>query len=58
MMSETNPTLQRWLGYTGRELAQMHYTDVTHPDDQDSRQQIELDAGGPGRICARQALPP
>ena len=45
MMSETNPTLQRMLGYTGRELAQMHYTDVTHPDDQDSRQQIELDAG-------------
>ncbi|HEY8646118.1 MAG TPA: ATP-binding protein [Gaiellaceae bacterium] len=45
MMSETNPALQRMLGYTGSEFARMHYTDVTHPDDQDSKQQVELDAG-------------
>jgi PAS domain S-box-containing protein len=45
IMSETNPALQRMLGYTSSEFAQMHYTDVTHPDDQDPKQQIELDAG-------------
>ena len=45
IMSETNPALQRMLGYTGSEFAQMHYTDVTHPDDQDLKQQLELDAG-------------
>jgi PAS domain S-box-containing protein len=45
IMSETNPALQRMLGYTGSEFARMHYTDVTHPDDQDSKQQLELDAG-------------
>jgi signal transduction histidine kinase len=33
------------LGYTSSEFAQMHYTDVTHPDDQDPKQQVELDAG-------------
>jgi signal transduction histidine kinase len=33
------------LGYTGSEFARMHYTDVTHPDDQDVKQQLELDAG-------------
>ena len=45
IMSETNPALQKMLGYTGAEFAQMHYTDVTHPDDQDLAQQVELDAG-------------
>jgi PAS domain S-box-containing protein len=45
MMSETNPALQRMLGYNGSEFAQMHYTEVTHPDDQDFKQQLELDAG-------------
>ncbi|MFL5963945.1 MAG: ATP-binding protein [Gaiellaceae bacterium] len=45
IMSETNPALQRMLGFTGSEFAQMHYTDVTHPDDQDSKQQLELNAG-------------
>jgi PAS domain S-box-containing protein len=45
MMSETNPALQRMLGYTGSEFAQMHYTDVTHPDDLDFKQQVELDNG-------------
>ena len=45
IMSETNPALQRMLGYTASEFALMHYTDVTHPDDQDLRQQVELDAG-------------
>ncbi len=45
IMSETNPALQRMLGYTGSELAQMHYTQVTHPDDLDLDAQAELDAG-------------
>ena len=45
VMSETNPALQRMLGYSGSEFARMHYTEVTHPDDQDVKQQIELDAG-------------
>jgi two-component system cell cycle sensor histidine kinase/response regulator CckA len=45
IMSETNPALQRMLGYSGTEFARMHYTEVTHPDDQDIKQQIELDAG-------------
>jgi two-component system, cell cycle sensor histidine kinase and response regulator CckA len=45
MMSETNPALQKMLGYTSGEFARMHYTDVTHPDDQDFKQQVELDAG-------------
>jgi PAS domain S-box-containing protein len=45
IMSETNPALQNMLGYTGAEFARMHYTDVTHPDDQELAQQLELDAG-------------
>jgi PAS domain S-box-containing protein len=45
IMSETNPALQRMLGYTGAELARMHYTDVTHPDHLDLDAQAELDAG-------------
>jgi PAS domain S-box-containing protein len=45
VMSETNPALQRMLGYTGSEFARMHYTDVTHPDDQGLDQQAEFDAG-------------
>jgi PAS domain S-box-containing protein len=45
IMSETNPALQKMLGYTASEFALMHYTDVTHPDDQDFQQQVELDAG-------------
>jgi PAS domain S-box-containing protein len=45
IMSETNPALQAMLGYTGSEFARMHHTDVTHPDDHNSIQQAELDAG-------------
>ena len=45
VMSETNPALQRMLGYTPEEFARMHYTDVTHDDDQDLRAQQELDVG-------------
>ena len=45
IMSETNPALQRMLGYTGADFAGMHYTDVTHPDDRELRAQAELDAG-------------
>jgi PAS domain S-box-containing protein len=33
MMTETNAALRRMLGYTSEELAPLHYTDVTHPDD-------------------------
>ncbi|MBA3844422.1 MAG: PAS domain S-box protein [Actinobacteria bacterium] len=43
VMSETNPALQRMLGYTGDELKTMHYTDVTHPDDRALTVQYELD---------------
>ena len=43
VMQETNPALQAMLGYTGQELAQMQYTDVTHPEDLDIREQRELD---------------
>jgi PAS domain S-box-containing protein len=45
IMSETNPAFQRMLGYTAEEFAQMHYTQVTHPDAQDLAEQQELDAG-------------
>jgi PAS domain S-box-containing protein len=43
MMQETNPALQEMLGYSGDELAHMHYTEVTHADDQDLLVQRELD---------------
>src|SRR5207253_964471 len=33
IMNETNPALQRMLGYTAAEFAEMHYTEVTDPDD-------------------------
>ena len=45
IMSETNPALQRMLGYTGPEFARMHYTDVTDPDDRWSQVQEELNLG-------------
>ncbi len=45
IMSETNPALQRMLGYTGEEFAHMRYTDVTHPDQLGLDVQAELDAG-------------
>jgi PAS domain S-box-containing protein len=45
IMSETNPALHKMLGYTGEELARMHYTDVTHMDDRSLIVQQELDAG-------------
>jgi PAS domain S-box-containing protein len=45
IMSETNPALQRMLGYTQEELALVHYADVTHPDDRLLDMQTELDAG-------------
>ncbi len=45
MMDETNPALQRMLGYSGEELATFHYRDVTHPDDLDLPAQLELDLG-------------
>jgi two-component system, cell cycle sensor histidine kinase and response regulator CckA len=45
IMSETNPALQRMLGYTAAEFAQTHYTDITHPDDLVLPAQAELDRG-------------
>jgi len=45
IMSETNPALQQMLGYDGAELARMHYTEVTHPDDRELAAQLELDLG-------------
>jgi PAS domain S-box-containing protein len=45
IMSETNPALQRMLGYSAEEFARMHYTEVTDPDDRWSEVQNELDLG-------------
>jgi len=45
IMSDTNPTLHAMLGYTGEELAQMHYSEITDPDDRDLAVQNELDDG-------------
>jgi PAS domain S-box-containing protein len=45
IMSETNPALQRMLGYTSAEFAGMHYSAVTHPDDRELDMQIQLDTG-------------
>jgi PAS domain S-box-containing protein len=44
LMSETNPALQRMLGYTHAEIAPLHYLDITHPDDRGLALQHELDA--------------
>jgi PAS domain S-box-containing protein len=45
VMEETNPALQRMLGYSGDELATFHFLDVTHPLDHDLPAQRELDRG-------------
>jgi PAS domain S-box-containing protein len=45
LMMETNPALQRMLGYSGAELSQRHYSEVTHPDDRRLTEQAELDGG-------------
>ena len=45
IMSETNPALQRLLGYSAEELARTHFLQVTHPDDRNLSEQAELDAG-------------
>jgi PAS domain S-box-containing protein len=45
LMEETNPALQRMLGYSGDELATRHFLDVTHPLDQDLPAQRALDSG-------------
>jgi PAS domain S-box-containing protein len=46
IMSETNPALQRMLGYTGEELSQMHYSEITDPDHEWQKVQQELDERG------------
>ncbi len=45
LMTETNPALQRMLGYTGDELVRMHYTQITHPDDAMLDLDAELQSG-------------
>jgi PAS domain S-box-containing protein len=45
VMSQTNPALQRMLGYSSEELAAMHYSQVTHPEDTDLDVQAQLDSG-------------
>jgi PAS domain S-box-containing protein len=45
VMTETNPALHRMLGYDGDEFARMHYSEVTHPDDQGLDVQARLDSG-------------
>jgi PAS domain S-box-containing protein len=45
VMTETNPALQQLLGYSGAELARMHYTQVTEADEEWSKVQGELDDG-------------
>jgi PAS domain S-box-containing protein len=50
IMSETNPTLQRMLGYTGEELGRMHYSQVTDPDQRGLEVQRELDEGSRDRF--------
>jgi PAS domain S-box-containing protein len=45
IMSETNPALHNMLGYDAEEFAGMHFTEVTHPDDNDLDQQVSLDNG-------------
>jgi len=44
IMSETNPAFQRMLGYSGEELARMHFSEVTHAEDEIALQ-AELDEG-------------
>ena len=51
IMTETNPTFQRMLGYTGDELARMHYTEVTEPDEPWLAMQQELDQGSRDRFA-------
>ncbi|MFZ1879005.1 MAG: ATP-binding protein [Gaiellaceae bacterium] len=51
IMTETNPTFQRMLGYTGDELARMHYTEVTEADEPWLAMQQELDQGSRDRYA-------
>ena len=46
MMTETNPALQRMLGYSAGELARKHYSGVTVADAHARAMQAELDSGG------------
>ncbi len=42
-MLETNRALQDMLGYSGEELREMHFADITHPDDiGDDLEQLDL----------------
>jgi two-component system cell cycle sensor histidine kinase/response regulator CckA len=51
IMTETNPTFQQMLGYTGDELARMHYTEITEPDEPWLAMQEELDQGSRDRYA-------
>ena len=46
MLTETNEEFQRMLGYTAEELAQLHYLQITHPDD------LELDNEAMAKLAA------
>lgn len=46
MLSETNEAYQAMLGYSAAELANMHYADITHPDD------IELDRAASAEVMS------
>jgi PAS domain S-box-containing protein len=45
MMSETNAAAQAMLGYTGDELAALHFSQITHPEDVAAEAQQRLDDG-------------
>ncbi len=51
IMSETNPTFQSMLGYSGAELARMHYTEVTEPDERWAEVQQQLNDGSRDRFA-------
>ncbi|MGB7443601.1 MAG: PAS domain S-box protein [Coleofasciculaceae cyanobacterium] len=40
---QANPALQKMLGYSGKELLQMHYTNLTYPEDLEKEQLLVQD---------------
>ena len=45
MMGETNPALQRMLGYTAEEFARMHYSEITELDDSELMENARVVGG-------------
>jgi PAS domain S-box-containing protein len=56
IMSETNPALQKMLGFSDSEFKRMHYLDITHPEDRNSEQQAEIDTGRSDAIAIDKRL--